>query len=56
MQKAAVLNTVKPLCIVFQGDGKQKQYIGENNRTGKPLKIVDKNNLIIIITSCRKNL
>jgi hypothetical protein len=44
--------TVKPLCIVFQGDGKQKQYIRENESTGKPLKIIDKNNLMIIITSC----
>jgi hypothetical protein len=45
--------TVTPRCIVFQGDGKQKQYIRENNSTGKPLKIIDKNNLmIIIITSC----
>jgi hypothetical protein len=44
--------TVKPRCMVFKGDGKQKRYIGENNSTGKPLKIIDKNNLMIIITSC----
>jgi hypothetical protein len=37
---------------VFQGDGKQKPYIRENDSTGKPLKIIDKNNLLIIITSC----
>jgi hypothetical protein len=42
---------VKPLCIVFQGDGKQKQYIRENDSTGKPLKIIDKINLMIVITS-----
>jgi hypothetical protein len=36
--------TVKPLCIIFQGDGKQKQYIRENDSTGKLLKIIDKSN------------
>jgi hypothetical protein len=34
-----VTNTVKPLSIVFQGDGKQKRYIRENDSTGKPLKL-----------------
>jgi hypothetical protein len=43
--------TVKPLSIIFQGDGKQKRYILENDSTGKPLEIIDKN-LMIIITSC----
>jgi hypothetical protein len=28
-------NTVKPLSIVFQGGGKQKRYIRENDSTGK---------------------
>jgi hypothetical protein len=49
LQKAT---TAKPLCIVFQGDGKQKRYIRENDSTRKPLKIIDKNTLMIIITSC----
>jgi hypothetical protein len=30
------VTTVKPLSIVFQGDGKQKRYILENDSTGKP--------------------
>jgi hypothetical protein len=41
--------TVKPLSTVFQGDGKQKRYMRGNDSTGKPLKIIDKNNLMIII-------
>jgi hypothetical protein len=45
------ISTVNPRCIVFRGM-ERKRYIGENNITGKPLKIIDKNNLMIIITSC----
>jgi hypothetical protein len=45
-------NTVKRLFIIFQGGGKQKRYIQENDSTEKPLKIIDKNNLMIISTSC----
>jgi hypothetical protein len=45
-----MLYTVKPLSIVFQGDGKQKRYIRENDSTGKQLKIIDKNNLMIIFS------
>jgi hypothetical protein len=46
-------NTVKPLSIVFEGDGKQKRYIQENDSTGKSLKIIDENNLMIITVYSR---
>jgi hypothetical protein len=51
MKEPGNIHTVKPLCIVFKGD-KKKKRIWENDSTGKPLKIIDKNNLMIIITSC----
>jgi hypothetical protein len=40
--------TVKPRCIVFEGDGKQKR-IWENDIFGKPLKSTDKKNLMTSI-------
>jgi hypothetical protein len=48
-KKSHKVYTVKPLSIVCQGDGKQKTV-----DTGKweTIKIIDKNNLMIIITSC----
>jgi hypothetical protein len=36
----------------FSGGGKQKRCTRENDSTGKPLKIIDENNLMIINTSC----
>jgi hypothetical protein len=36
----------------FSGDRKIRTIHTGNVSTGKPLKIIDKNNLMIIITSC----
>jgi hypothetical protein len=36
----------------FSGDRKIRTIHTGNVRTGKPLKIIDKKNLMIIITSC----
>jgi hypothetical protein len=34
--------TVKPRCIIFEGDGKQKQSTHESDSCGKPLRTIDK--------------
>jgi hypothetical protein len=34
--------TVKPRCIVSEGDGKQKRYIRESDGCRKPLKTINK--------------
>jgi hypothetical protein len=51
-QQLRKATTVKPLSIVFQGDGKKYNTYGKTIGTGNPLKIIDKNNLMITITPC----